>query len=176
MPEPSDAEECSAMCNLMMSKHGLLKLIRNWYPLQNHSVCKRRGTTFDYTKSVLSSITPTFQSIVELQTEKGSKYIIAFWYFAEGEPAQFMIVNPPGQGLGRLLAQRRRSTPQDRTPEPTKMVGKSSRERWLCSGQTVIMSHGNCRPRARCTETGPGLPLHGSRANAVGTIDTATGE
>jgi len=83
------------MCNLMMSKHGLLKSIRNWYPLQNHSGCKRRETTFDYIKSVLSSITPTFQSIVELQTENGSKYITAFWYFTEDTPAQLMIVNPP---------------------------------------------------------------------------------
>jgi hypothetical protein len=66
------------MYNLMMSKHGLPRSIRNWYPLQNHSGCKRRETTFNYIKSVLSSITPTFQSIVALRTEKGFKYIIAF--------------------------------------------------------------------------------------------------
>ena len=65
------------MCDLMMSKHGLPRSIRNWYPIQNHSGCKRRETT-RYIKLVLSSVTPTFQSSVELRMENSSKYITAF--------------------------------------------------------------------------------------------------
>src|SRR6476659_3107980 len=58
----------------------------------------------------------------------------------------------------------------------TIMIGKSSRERWLYSGQKAIIAYEHCRPRARFGASCPVLPLRGSQANAVGLIHTARRE